>query len=52
MSKKTMSTIEAHAALTAAITEAVKTAAAAGLTPSDISAALNRIQELVDSEEN
>jgi hypothetical protein len=43
MSKKTQTMLDAHAALTAAITEAVKTAAAAGLAASDISAVLNRI---------
>jgi hypothetical protein len=51
MSKKTESALTANAALVAAITEAAKTAAAAGLSTSDISAVLGRVQELLDAEE-
>jgi hypothetical protein len=51
MSKKTLTAIEAHAALTAAVTEAVKAAAESGLAAADISAVLSRIQELVETED-
>jgi hypothetical protein len=50
MSKTTANKLEANAALVAAITQAVQTAAAGGLSTSDISAALARVQELLAEE--
>lgn len=51
MSKKVTTMLDANAALVAAVTAAVQQAAAAGLSAGDITAALNRIVEIVDTEE-
>jgi hypothetical protein len=51
MSEKTLAALDAHDILTRTIIEAVKVAGVAGLSAGDITAILNRIQELVDTED-
>lgn len=51
MTKRTMSMLDAHATLTAEVTEAVKKAAAAGLEAADIAAVLTKIAELAEQED-